>query len=104
MIDRINLRQFIALINQCSLVIANDSGPLHIAVALRIKSVSLFGPVNEQVYGPYSPSSEHVVIRKDLNCRFCYRKFHLLECNYNLHCLREITVQEVVGEVEGLLK
>jgi len=104
MIARINLRQFIALINQCSLVIANDSGPLHIAVALGIKSVSLFGPVNEQVYGPYPPSPDYVVIKKDLNCRPCYRKFRVPECNYQRRCLTAITVEEVFQEAERLLK
>jgi lipopolysaccharide heptosyltransferase II len=104
MIARTDLRQFMALIGQCKLIITNDAGPLHIAAALGIKSISIFGPVNEQVYGPYPPHPDNVVIKKDFSCRPCYRKFRVPKCNYNQQCLEQITVQEVFREAEELIR
>jgi heptosyltransferase-2 len=103
-IAKADLRQFIALVGQCDLIITNDGGPLHIAVALGVKSVSVFGPVDEQIYGPYPPAANYVVIKKDFPCRPCYRKFRVPECNYQLCCLEGITVGEVYDEAEKLLK
>jgi len=103
MIGRVNLRQFIALISQCKLIIANDAGPLHIAVALGVRNISLFGPVDEKVYGPYPSSPDYIVMKKDFPCRPCYRKFRTPQCNYNLRCLKEIPAEEVVREAERLV-
>ena len=98
-----NLRQFIALIDKCNLIICNDTGPLHISAALGKKIVCLVGPVDEKVYGPYLPKADQVVIKKDLPCRPCYKKFRVPECNFGLRCLTAITAQEVVSEAERLL-
>lgn len=48
-----SLRALISLINQSSLVIANDSGPVHLASALLKPVLALFGPTQPQRYGPY---------------------------------------------------
>jgi ADP-heptose:LPS heptosyltransferase len=40
-----------AVIGKCGLLVTNDGGPMHIAVALDVKTVSIFGPVSEEVYG-----------------------------------------------------
>ncbi len=104
MIAKTDLRQFMALINQCNLIITNDGGPLHLAVALGVKVVSIFGPVDEQVYGPYPLNSRHIAIKKDFSCRPCYRKFRMPECNYQHRCLTGITVDEVFREAGRLLK
>ena len=99
-----NLRQFITLLDKCNLVICNDTGPLHISVALEKKIICFCGPVDDRVYGPYPPRSEHIVMKKDFPCRPCYRKFRVPECEYEQRCLIAITVQEVFQEVERLLK
>ncbi|MFZ5801016.1 MAG: lipopolysaccharide heptosyltransferase II [Candidatus Omnitrophota bacterium] len=97
------LRQFAAILNRCSLVITNDGGPLHMAVACGAKTVSLFGPVDEKVYGPYPfEPQRHRVIKKQLDCRPCYRRFKLKECPRRL-CLETINPEEVFGAIEELL-
>jgi len=97
------ISQFAALLKRCKLVITNDGGPLHIAVSQDVKTISIFGPVNEKVYGPYPPSEKHIVIKKDLPCRPCYKKFRVPKCNYNHRCLTEISVQEVLAQAEKLI-
>lgn len=98
-----SIRELASIINNCKLIISNDTGPLRFANALDIPSISLFGPVSEKVYGPYPPSEKYIVIKKDLPCRPCYKKFKIAKCSHNQRCLKAITVQEIMQEVEKLL-
>jgi len=98
------LMDFLALLERSTILVANDGGPVHMGVFLGVKTVSIFGPVSEVVYGPYPQDSQrHVVIKKDLPCRPCYKKFRLPECLYQSKCLKSITVDEVFDSVKGLL-
>lgn len=96
------LLQFAALLKRCALVLCNDGGPLHIAVAMGAKTVSIFGPVDENVYGPYPPSERHIVVKKDISCRPCYRGFKFNQCADRL-CLLNIRPQDVIRAAEKLL-
>lgn len=98
-----DLRNFLGLINRCRIVITNDGGPLHMAVGLGVKTVSIFGPVDEKTYGPYPSSSEHIVVSKhDMECRPCYKKFKHNVCRER-PCLKNIGYEEVLGAVDCLL-
>jgi lipopolysaccharide heptosyltransferase II len=94
--------QLAGLLSKMRLVITNDGGPLHMAVAMGVKTVSIFGPVNEKVYGPYPPSPEHIVIKKDISCRPCYQQFRMPECKRNRECLINISVDEVCEAIRRL--
>ncbi|MFT5169636.1 MAG: lipopolysaccharide heptosyltransferase II, partial [Candidatus Omnitrophota bacterium] len=96
-----NIHQFGALAKKCSVMVLNDGGPLHMAVACGAKTVSMFGPVDENVYGPY-PRSGHKVIKKDSNDALKYRGFRLnTEDGHNT--LNDIYVEDVYKEVLNLL-
>ena len=98
------LGQFIGLLRRLHLVICNDGGPLHLAVSQGVKTVSIFGPVDPRVYGPYAPASDHrVVCRRDLLCRPCYHQFKLPPCPYERACLTQIGADEVVEACAELL-
>lgn len=96
------LLQFAALIGMCDLVIANDGGPLHVAVAMGAKTVGIFGPVDERVYGQYPLNERHKIVKGNLECQPCYRNFKLKDCDIR-RCLDEITVEDVLGVVEEAL-
>jgi len=98
-----SLGSLAALISKCNLLIANDGGPLHMATALGVKSVSLFGPTDEKVYGPYPESDKHIVISGRVTCRPCYNNFRIKECARENRCLREIEVDEVYSAALRLL-
>ncbi len=99
-----NLGQFIALIGRLELVICNDGGPLHLAVSQRIKTVSIFGPVDPNVYGPYPRTADHrIVVRPELLCRPCYHQFKLPPCPYERACLTLIEPEQVLEACERLL-
>jgi lipopolysaccharide heptosyltransferase II len=92
-----------AVIKNCNLLITNDGGPMHMAAALGVKSVSVFGPVSEIVYGPYPASSRHLVVKADIGCRPCYRNFRLEVCQQDRECLKQVSVEEVFSAVSRLL-
>lgn len=94
---------FLGLIERCDLVITNDGGPLHMAVGIGTKTVSIFGPVDEKIYGPYPADSCNIVIAKqDLPCRPCYKKFKYNMCDKR-KCLDTISAEDVLGAVEQLI-
>lgn len=91
-----SFKQFAAMLAKCSLVVCNDGGPLHVAISQDVKTVSIFGPVNEKVYGPYPPGKKHIVVTKNIECRPCYEKFKVPLCRRNRQCVRGITADEVL--------
>jgi len=98
------LMNFLAILSRSTILVANDGGSLYMGVFLGIKTVSIFGPVSDIVYGPYPQDvKKHVVAKKDLPCRPCYKKFKLPECLHQMKCLKSITVNEVFSSVRGFL-
>jgi len=89
-----SLLQSAALISSCALVIANDGGPLHLAVAVGTRTVGIFGPVDEKVYGQYPSGERHKIVKADIACRPCYGNFKMKECA-DRKCLAEIDPETV---------
>jgi lipopolysaccharide heptosyltransferase II len=90
-----------ALLKQCQGAIVNDGGPLHVAAAVGVRTVSIFGPVDPQVYGPF-PLSGHIVAQKGLPCQPCYRRFRMANCGH-ISCLGELSIDEVYRKVQQIL-
>ncbi len=101
--SRTSLSELTAAIDRLSLLITNDGGPLHMAVARGIKSVSIFGPVDESVYGPYPPSGKHLILKSDISCRPCYNNFRLNPCEAQRRCIEGLEVNTVFEAVRRLL-
>ncbi|MCX5694168.1 MAG: lipopolysaccharide heptosyltransferase II [Candidatus Omnitrophica bacterium] len=103
LVGKIGLDILPAVIKNCNLLITNDGGPMHMAVALGVKTVAVFGPVSEVVYGPYPVSSQHAVLKTDLDCRPCYKNFRLMACDRDKECLKQVSVDAVFDEAVRLL-
>lgn len=86
------------LINNCDLVIANDSGPMHISAALGIPTLGLFGPTNPKMHGPYSELSDYVN-KEDLFCILCNHTV----CPYKHECFKELPVDRVMIKINQLI-
>jgi lipopolysaccharide heptosyltransferase I len=86
---RTNLRQLVALLERAELVVANDSGPMHIAAALGRPLVTPFGPTNPVRTGPYRRMD--AVLRVDIPCSPCYSR----RCSH-VSCLRWIEPESVL--------
>jgi heptosyltransferase-2 len=92
-----SLRQLLGLISQSRLFITNDTGPMHLANALSVPVVALFGPTNPAVTGPFHPPA--VVLKKEAACWPClYRK-----CPYDHRCLAGIEAEEVLAAARQFL-
>jgi len=90
------LKQLGALIPRCSVVVGNDTGPLHVAAALNVPVVALFGPTDPQRSRPLTPDSK--VLYSNPDCGPCYKR-----CCRNLKCLKNITVDQVLNEVRRIV-
>ena len=98
------LGQLAAILSRMELVITNDGGPLHMAVALGRKTLSFFGPVDPKVYGPYpQDKSRHIALRGVLECSPCYQNFRYPACLRDRRCLEKISVDEALDSAEKLL-
>jgi ADP-heptose:LPS heptosyltransferase len=86
-----------SFLKQCALVIANDSGPMHIAAALGIPTIGLFGPTDPERHGPYGPNCGYV-IKRDLHCIIC----NALTCPYLHECMTQLPVEAVLAKAEEL--
>lgn len=86
------------LLKRCALVIGNDSGPMHLADAVGVKTVAIFGPVDASVYGPPGEGrgSPRRVVTHGLPCRPCYRDFRFPPCPWDNACLKELPVSQVL--------
>jgi ADP-heptose:LPS heptosyltransferase len=97
-ITRKNLSQSAALIQRCSLFITPDTGPMHMAVGLKVPLLGLFCPTGVEVTGPldYSPA---MVIQKTVPCNPCLVR----DCRENF-CMRQISVEEVCEAADRMLE
>jgi lipopolysaccharide heptosyltransferase II len=84
-------------INNCNLILANDSGPMHIAAALNIPTIGIFGPTNPKGHGPYSGNSAYVY-KEDLFCIIC----NLLECPYHHECMLQLENEKILQVIEKI--
>lgn len=93
----VTIRQLGALMQRARLVVTNDSGALHLASALDVPTVAIFGPTDARKYGPTSVPSR--TVRRRLFCAPCERAL----CRFNHECMRFISPDEVLGAVNTVL-
>ena len=92
------LMPYAAILQKCALLIGNDNGPMHMASALNVPMVALFGPSNPAMWGPRG--GEVSVIYKGLDCRRC---FHPTCYRGDESCMRLISVEEVYAAAKEVL-
>ncbi|MCB1665647.1 MAG: lipopolysaccharide heptosyltransferase II [Pseudomonadales bacterium] len=96
--ERVNLAELKPLIRRCNLLISNDTGPRHYAVAFDVPHIVLMGPTNP-LYTARNLEKARV-LQRDLPCVPCHKKV----CPLGHHaCMREITPQAVMEQVRNIL-
>lgn len=93
------VKQMAGLINCCDFILANDSGPMHMAVALGIPTLGIFGPTDPRKHGPYSDKSDYV-LKEELFCIKC----DYLVCPYNHECMLQLSNHEIIKKFDSILK
>jgi len=94
---RVDLRSLVSVIRRAKLFVGIDSGPMHIASALDIPTVAIFGPTDPAYVGPQNERS--AVVRKDLACSPCYLRG---DCDHR-RCLSSIEAQDVLDACNRVL-
>jgi lipopolysaccharide heptosyltransferase II len=91
------LLEMASVLKRCSFVVANDSGPMHIAAAMGTPVLGIYGPTLPVLQGPYG--DQHRTIRNErLTCLGCNRT----TCPIGDPCMLELSVQEVLAAVRTL--
>ena len=97
--------ELVALIAGCNLIISIDSGPIHVAGAVGVPVVGLFGAVNPKYRLP--PDSRASGVFSNVPCLFCHHakpKTHWQTgCPFDIRCMKELGVQTVFDAVKSML-
>ncbi len=87
-----------ALLERSRLLITNDSAVLHLAGYLNVPTLAIFGPTDENKYGPWSRTA--AIVKKDIFCRPCQRA----QCRFwTLDCMKLIKAQDVLSAAKKIL-
>jgi heptosyltransferase-2 len=91
-----SLRELMALLKICRVLLTNDTGPMHVAAALGTPVVVPFGSTSPELTGPGLPGdARHRLLKSDAPCSPCFRR----ECPIDFRCLNGISVERVVEAV-----
>lgn len=104
-------------ISVCDFFIGNDTGSLHIANALEIKALGIFGPTDPNIFGPFNINDNFSFVRHQIHCSPCFNtEIALVKgnrvywdgnkflCHENNHaCMKELSVEKVFNEIKKLL-
>jgi heptosyltransferase-2 len=98
MAGKTGLRDLAALISECDALITNDSGPMHIAAALFVPVVAIFGSTDSRATGPFGKG--HRILTANLPCSPCMKR----ECpDRHLACMNAITADDVFTALQEIL-
>ncbi|HLN28107.1 MAG TPA: glycosyltransferase family 9 protein [Gemmataceae bacterium] len=94
------LSELAALLQRAAICVTNDSGSMHLAVALGRPVVSIFGPTDPLCVGPYG--RPEAVVRTHIPCSPCYLR-KLRSCPYEHACMNEVSAEMVIERIEAVL-
>jgi heptosyltransferase II len=95
-----SLRELMALLKLCRLLLTNDTGPMHLAAALGTPVVVPFGSTSPELTGPGLPGDlRHHLLKSVAPCSPCFRR----ACPIDFRCMTSITVEHVVAAVSTAL-
>jgi len=95
------LSELAALVRRATICVTNDSGPMHLAVALDRPVVSVFGPTDPIWIGPYGRAD--AVLQARLSCSPCYLR-QLSRCRHAHACMHDVTAPAVIERAEAEMR
>lgn len=104
--NKTTLPQLAGLIQQADVYIGADSGVMHVASTTNTPIVSLFGPSNHEAWSAWTPNSQSIILRSDVECSPCSYVEHGIGLRDGCPartCMRLITVERVMNAVNHIL-
>ena len=92
------LGEAMGVIKECRLFVSNDSGLMHVASALGVPTVAIFGSTDPIATGPRGAGTR--IVTHEVSCAPCLRR----ECPTDYRCLLSIEPEEVWEEMEALME
>jgi len=92
-----SLLELASLLRQCTLLVTNDTGTMHVAAAVGTRVVAIFGPTDPRTTSPLG--EEHMIIRREVSCSPCLKRV----CPEDHRCMDLIEVEEVYNTVGAQL-
>ena len=83
------IRELMAAVKRCAMLLTNDTGPMHIASAFQVPVVAIFGPTDWRTTSPFG--NAHAIVRQPVDCAPCL----LRECPIDHRCMTRVTVDQV---------
>ncbi len=99
MTGQTDLMQVVAILKSSSAFVGNDSGLMHLAAALGVPTVGLFGSSNPNWTAPLGKKTKALAV-SGFPCRPCYRK----TCNQTEFCLEKLSAEEVLSALTELVQ
>jgi heptosyltransferase-2 len=96
LVGKTSVRQMMALLSLCRLMVTNDSGPMHVAAAFGVPIVAVFGPTDHTTTSPLADTCR--IIRKEADCAPCL----LRQCPTDHRCMTAITAGDVLEGARAL--
>jgi|TARA_B110000008_G_C16905776_1_gene538655 heptosyltransferase II len=93
-----NIEELISQISNLDLFITGDSGPMHLASALKIPTIAIFGPTNHNETSQWM-NEKSIIVKKDLDCQPCMKRTCPLKHN---NCMSKIKSSDVLREIKNL--
>jgi heptosyltransferase-2/heptosyltransferase-3 len=98
-----SIGQLAALLGRAALVLGVDSGPLHLAVSQGVPTIHLFGPSDQERFGPWGDPARHRIVRAGLWCSPCGVFSACPRHTDPPECMEAITVADVIRTARSLL-
>ena len=98
LVGQTTLRQFIDMAAACSVFLTNDSGSMHVASALGVPTVAIFGATNPKTTGPAGP--RNIIVQEKVDCSPCFKR----ECPIDHPCMTGVTSARVLEAASSLIQ
>lgn len=94
-----SIEELISMIKNLDLFITGDSGPMHLAAAMQIPTIAIFGPTNDKETSQWK-NEKSIIVKKNLDCQPCMKR----ECPLIHHdCMRLVQASDILNAVETII-
>ncbi len=99
LVNKLDFLELSRLLRRAAFYIGNDSGPMHLATALEVPAIAIFGPTNEHIWGPLTDSTS---VMRGYSCPTGCRNGHA--CELEFRCLTELSAEAVLDNFVSRIK